>query len=274
MGICAVIGSPIEHSLSPIIHQTAYRIARIDDRFTYTRREVPAGGLSAFLDSLDERWVGLSVTAPHKSDLLAFGEAEPVAVQLRSANTLIFHHDGQPPSLYNTDVSGMVNALARAGMTSARTGLIVGNGATARSSLAAMHALGIERVDVLARDKARAHTSLDPIASLFSISLDVHLLGSQADLPTADLVISTIPARHEPSFAEQIVRRGRMVFELVYNFYPSTLNQVANRLKIPNLDGLDLLVAQAIDQIRLMTGALVEPEPLVEACRAALGFSR
>lgn len=162
MRYCAVIGSPIHHSLSPAIHQAAYRAAGLGD-ITYERHEVDRASLGGFLASCGPDWLGLSVTAPCKEEVLGFGVADPIAATLRSANTVIFGHK-EPNRLYNTDVTGLVSALRQMGVSSLRTMVLVGAGATARSSLYAAGLLGVREVLVLARDEGRTRASLGALA--------------------------------------------------------------------------------------------------------------
>ena len=76
---CAVIGSPIAHSLSPLLHRTAYAQLGLADEFCYDAFEVTPETLPGFLAGLGDEWVGLSVTAPNKQALLDHGEPDPVA---------------------------------------------------------------------------------------------------------------------------------------------------------------------------------------------------
>ncbi|WIY82736.1 hypothetical protein [Propionimicrobium sp. PCR01-08-3] len=326
---CAVIGSPIAHSLSPLLHRTAYTGLGIADQFSYDAFEVTPDTLGDFIASLGPEWVGLSVTAPNKQALLAYGSPDPIAAALQSGNTIIFGRDKLPGSIapgqagrptavgkhdqqdypaapinratgritarasrvYNTDVTGMLAALGRIGVRSASTAVVIGNGATARSAFWALGKLGVREAIVLARNPERAHASLDEVAQLAGISFEVQPYGQPARLPEAwveaptdqpggsvsaadsaapkaDLLISTVPVESDDELAAALVAQSRTVFEVVYNNYPSAFDRAAQAAKVPSLDGLDLLVGQAIDQIKLMTGRDADPEPLLEVCRA------
>lgn len=272
---CAVIGSPIEHSLSPLLHRTAYHELGLASEFSYDAIEVTPATLSQFVAGLGPEWVGLSVTAPIKQALLSLGEADAIATALQAGNTLILGHHNSPNRIYNTDVTGMLAALARSGVTKATTAVLLGNGATARSALWALGSLGVQTVIAVARDATRALGSLYPVAELAGIELAVQPFGHALELPEAwggqaDLLISTVPVELPAQLASALASQARCVFEVVYNHYPSALSQAAERAGVLNLDGLDLLVGQAIDQIRLMTGREADPGPLLAACRAEL----
>lgn len=272
---CAVIGSPIAHSLSPLLHRTAYAELGLADEFSYDAFDVTPETLGDFVAGLGDEWVGLSVTAPNKQALLEYGEADQIATDLQAGNTLIFGRDGAPNRVHNTDVTGLLAALGRAGVDRAGTLVLVGAGATARSALWAAGRLGVHSVIVLARDAGRAHESLDSVADLVGASVTVQPFGGVAALPEdwggrADLLISTVPTEFPAELAAGLVGQAATVFEVVYNHYPSALGAAARAAGVRSLDGLDLLVGQAIDQIKLMTGYDADPEPLLAACRAAV----
>ena len=144
---CAVIGDPVEHSLSPAIHRAGYRINGLD--WSYEAIRVAPGTLPEFVASLtDPGWVGLSVTAPHKKDLLGLGEPDSISLMVQGGNTILL---GEEPRVYNTDVPGFIKAWRNRGLEGISTAVIVGNGATARSLLVALSGLSVREVTVLAR---------------------------------------------------------------------------------------------------------------------------
>lgn len=269
---CAVIGSPIQHSMSPLLHQAAYNQLGIASDYQYDRFEVTPETLDDFLAGLDENWVGLSVTAPNKQALLAHGICDEIATTLQSGNTIIFGRNGEPNRIYNTDVTGLLGALKRSNITKVERVILVGAGATARSALWAVAQLGAEEVLVLARNPQRATDSLGQLATDLGVVLHLGPLETSNTLPSgwpgADLLISTVPAELNTDLVNHLVKISAAVFEVVYNHYPSAFDQAAIRAGKPHLDGLDLLVGQALDQIKLMTGRDADPEPLLELCRA------
>ncbi len=265
---CAVIGSPIAHSLSPVLHRAAYQQLGLQD-WSYESFDVTPETLPDFLATRTLEWVGLSVTAPLKSALLAHGLAEQRATDLNAANTLIFGH---PNRLYNTDVSGMRVALARHGVEQAKTALVLGAGATARSAFAALEALGVRSVIVAARSAQRAHDSLDDVAGILGVDFRV-LPWDELDTlgaPGADLLVSTVPTVFTPRQAVHLVNLAPVIFDIVYYDYPTTLSRAAQSAGAVSVDGVDLLVCQAVDQVFLMTGRRPDPEPLLTICRQAV----
>lgn len=270
MNRCAVLGQPIAHSLSPLIHTRAYEVLGISADWTYGRHEVGIDGLADFIAACGPEWVGLSCTAPLKERLVELGEPSESARLLRSGNTYLFDHATGRGRVENTDVSGLVGALRRAGVQEAATAILLGNGATARSALLSMSWLGARSVLVLARDAARARASLGALADRLGIRLELARWGRVPDAQPADLLISTVPAPLPEEVALGLVELSAVCFEATYNHYPTALDRAGRAAGIVSLSGLDLLVGQALDQIRLMTGRDCPAQPLLEAARAAV----
>jgi shikimate dehydrogenase len=261
----AVLGSPIAHSLSPVLHRAAYAALGLDG-WTYTAIECEQAGLPGLLASLDGQWAGLSLTMPLKRAVLPLlDRTEPLAVQVGGANTVVFA--GGRRLGYNTDVPGLVAALAEAGITATPPGVtILGAGATACAALAAARAIGLAGVVVQVRDQARAS---DLLAAARRLDLPVELRPFGSPARDGDLLISTVPAGAADFYAERAIdprARPGAVLDVVYNPWPTPLASAAARSGLPVVSGFDLLLHQAARQVELMTG--LSPAPL-EAMRAA-----
>lgn len=266
---CAVLGKPIEHSLSPLIHTTAYEVLGIAQEWSYGRYEVDEAGLAGFVAGCGPEWVGLSCTAPLKHELLSLGTPSERARLLDSGNTYLFRDSD--PFVENTDVTGLVGAFARAGVVSASRALLLGNGATARSALYALAEMGVRDALVLARSEANARASLAELAEALGVRLGYGVWGTVPDADAVDVLVSTVSAPLEADVAAGLVRLTSACFDATYNHYPTELDRAARASGIVQLSGIDLLVGQALDQIRLMTGRECPPEPLLDAAYAALG---
>lgn len=265
---CAVLGRPIGHSLSPALHRAAYRELGLD--WTYERYDVGAEELAGFVESRDDSWRGLSLTMPLKEAALALGDPDPVAAQVQAANTMIFEADGR--RVYNTDVEGLAWALRRAGLNTASSVIILGTGATARSAVASVRALGAHTVTVVGRRPDRARPVTDLARHL---GLEAGSLAWGSPLPAADLLISTVTtgavtADPTPAGADALAAAAPVIFDAVYDPWPTPLAQAAVDAGRTVVNGLDLLIGQALVQIRLMSGAEVDAEVLYRAGRAAL----
>lgn len=269
---CAVLGSPIEHSLSPVLHRAAYEALGLAD-WTYDAHEVDERRLAGFVAGCGPEWAGLSLTMPLKSAVLELGRPSETATLVGAANTLVFDHDGGRHRVENTDVTGMTAALLGAGVTGADRALLVGAGATARSSLAALAPLGVTDVAVMARSAARAHDSLDPVAEHLGITLAVLEWGV---VPAEDraVTIATAPTDLERELADRVAGVSPVVFDIIYDPWPTALGAAAQRAGATVLDGMDLLAHQAVGQVRLFTGRDVDVTVLLSAGRAALADRR
>ena len=154
----AVLGSPIAHSLSPALHRAAYRGLRLAG-WSYDAIECDEQGLPALLDSLGPEWAGLSLTMPLKRAVLPLlDDVEPLVAEVGAANTVVF--TGGQRRGFNTDVGGIVTALSEAGVTPEGNVVVLGNGATACSALAALRQMGATDIAVAVRAPGRAEPLL------------------------------------------------------------------------------------------------------------------
>jgi shikimate dehydrogenase len=261
---CAVLGSPIAHSLSPALHRAAYAVLGLDWRYEVI--EMDEAGLPGFVAGCDRSWRGLSLTMPLKAAALELGEVDPLARQASAANTLVFEPDGSR-RLYNTDVDGLVWALRRAGVDTLPRVTILGTGATARSALLSAARLQARQVTVVARTVARAA----PLVELGrSLGVEVLPLPWSSPLPPADALLSTVVAGAADALADAAAASAPVVFDAIYHPWPTALAGAAEAAGRRLVNGLDLLVGQALLQLELMTGHAVDPTLLYTAGRSAL----
>lgn len=152
----AVLGSPIAHSLSPVLHNAAYRALGLDD-WEYGRFELDEAGLPDFLAGLAPgTWAGFSLTMPLKRAVIPLlDEVSETALAVDAVNTLVFEADGRRTG-DNTDVLGLVAALRERGIERVPSAAVLGAGATASSALAALARLGAEQITVYLRSPERA----------------------------------------------------------------------------------------------------------------------
>lgn len=259
---CAVLGSPVRHSLSPVLHRAAYADVGLD--WSYDACEVRESDLAEFLDGLDETWRGLSLTMPLKRTVVPLAdELSQRAVLAQAANTLILE-DGRRLA-DNTDIPGAAAAITEKVSTPPETAVILGGGATATSLLLALADLGCEEITFVVRDPGRAQETLDAAARHPSRP-NVSLRAFDADPLLADLLVSTIPASAQASLALHLAEHVGTVFDVVYDPWPTPLGHFARSEGRTFISGLDLLVHQACGQFTLMTG--IEESPL-DTMRAA-----
>jgi shikimate dehydrogenase len=261
----AVLGKPIAHSLSPVMHRAAYDALGLAG-WSYEVVECDEAGLPDFVTSRGPEWAGLSLTMPLKRAVLPLlDRVDPLAVATGGANTVVFGPAGRHG--YNTDVQGIVDALSEAGARVPGSVTILGAGATACSALAAVSELGVSAVDVVVRDRSRAD---DLLAAADRLGAPVRLRGF-ADLdgdPVPDLLISTVPAGAADFYPERCMVSPvapAAVLDVVYSPWPTRLAQAAEAAGAVVVSGFAMLVHQAVAQVELMTG---KPAP-VESMRAA-----
>ena len=258
---CAVLGSPIAHSLSPTLHRAAYAELGLD--WSYDAIEMESAGLEAFLGGLDEDWRGLSLTMPLKRTVVPLlDEADAWAEVSGAANTVVL--DEGRRFGHNTDVPGAVAALAEQVTAPLRRAVVLGGGATAASVLLALSELGCTEARLLVRNPARAVETLS--------ALDRHGRGPgiwvgrlEDGFDSPDIVVSTIPAGAQTPALVEASGSAAVVFEVLYDPWPTPLAQAAIARDQQLVGGLDLLVHQAALQVQLMTGL---PAPL-DVIRAA-----
>jgi len=263
----AVLGSPIAHSLSPVLHMAAYGALGLDG-WSYTAIECDEAGLPGLIASCEDpraNWAGLSLTMPLKRAVLPLlDRTEPLAAEVGGANTVVFA--GGQRRGYNTDIPGMVAALAGAGVTSPASATILGAGATACAALAALRETGLAAAVVQVRDQARAGGLL-AAARRLGVVVELRRFGS--GVRDGELLISTVPAGAADFYPERTcggTARPGAVLDVVYSPWPTPLALAAANWGAVVVGGFDLLLHQAARQVELMTG--IEPAPL-EAMRAA-----
>lgn len=260
MIIAAVLGSPIHHSLSPLLHTFAYRYLGIDGR--YTSYEVKAGELASFLQTQGDQMTGLSLTMPLKEEALTLaGQISPLAAQISSANTL--YKVNEEWSATSTDVEGFTKALEFNQVNVTGDVLIIGSGATARAAVAALDLPGVN-LHVLGRSLSRI-SSISAAAKRNQITFlpwePTNLLN------TANLVINTTPANTAEFFLDSIDNPKGVFFEVIYSPWPTRLmDRFSKSSQI--VDGVDLLVHQGISQIEIFAGATLDRDELAPALRA------
>lgn len=247
-----MLGSPIAHSLSPVMHRRAYAELGLD--WAYDAVDVGEAELPGFLDQLDESWRGLSLTMPLKR--VAVDLVDEVSQRVRAVaalNTIVF--DGDRRIGDNTDIPGATAALAERGVREVRRVMVVGAGATAASCLAALRTEGLESAILVVRDPARA-AGLAEVARGWGI--DVMVAGLDEVPAPADLLISTVPSAAVAPYAGRWCERVRAVFDVIYDPWPTPLAAAAASAGLPVVSGLDLLAHQAALQVALMTGSTVD----------------
>jgi shikimate dehydrogenase len=249
----AILGNPVEHSLSPTIHQAAYDALGLDWHFS--RIQLDELQLATFLDARMSEFAGFSLTMPLKDELFKIAgqrgwQVDNAALLLGSANTLVVGADGLA-SVANTDLVGAKRALQDLPASISSLALL-GSGATARTlSLAALQTFpNLETVTVFSRRPEPAQ-SIAGLVEQFSGSVKFEWLPLEAaaDFGGADLTVNTLPSTVSKTVEIDLPFSESFVFDVTYDNAtdsPATNWQVENRV-----DGRTMLVFQAVEQLRL-----------------------
>ncbi len=260
----AVLGHPVAHSLSPTLHRAAYAALGLDE-WAYDPVDVTEEQLAEFVAGLSDEWAGLSLTMPLKQTVLPLlDHVEPLAQVVGAVNTVLLQGSGPARTLIgaNTDVHGLVAAL-REGLGEGRTvtrAVVLGAGATAASTLAALAELGCTQPLVLVRSVARAGGLLRA-AHRMGVSPALRALD---DAPSAvldtDVVVSTLPPHAaDPVAAQLTTAPAGVLLDVAYDPRPTALHARWSELGGTAVGGERMLLHQAAEQVRLMTG---RPAPI------------
>lgn len=251
----AVLGSPIDHSLSPLLHESAYRALGLND-WTYTQIECTASDLPRIVSAADPGMRGFSVTRPCKDAALRFADVVSERAHIvESANTLI--RRGAEWYADCTDIDGACASLKKSGYTGGNV-LLLGAGGTSRPYLSALRSAGVEgvgRVAIASRAEERAQHTLHVAARLgldYSwIPLnDPEIL--RASCHNATLVISTLPGDAAAGYSTFLRRTPRLI-DVTYAPWPTSLAQVVADNGGTVVGGRTMLLHQAVAQIEAFT---------------------
>lgn len=281
----AVLGHPISHSKSPALHRAAYAKLGLD--IDYSAIDVTVERLPAFMAGLaaGDDWCGLSVTMPLKTAMVdEVDEVRGAGAYLGVINTVAFEATGHGVRRvgHNTDVAGIVDAVRNAGVTDQPSAAVLGGGGTSAAAIAALRELGSNHVDVFVRDAGRA---AEAKAAAAAVGLPVRLLPlaeAAEGMAGADLVISTLPPRAGDGIAAQLGQLadgGKLpdgakfpdgvwgvLLDVAYDPWPSRLAEAWHSRGGAVVPGLEMLLYQAVEQIRLFTEAEVTADVIDVMC--------
>ncbi|MER5751745.1 shikimate dehydrogenase [Streptomyces sp. NPDC002088] len=260
----AVLGSPIAHSLSPVLHRAAYAELGLAD-WTYDRFDVDEAGLPGFFADLGPEWAGLSLTMPLKRAVIPLlDEISETAASVEAVNTVVFTEDGRRVG-DNTDIPGMVAALRERGVEQVDTAAVLGAGATASSALAALSRICTGEVVAYVRSESRA-AEMRQWGERLEVDVRTADWADAAEALRFPLVVATTPAGTTDALAGAVPERPTTLFDVLYDPWPTTLAARWSMYGGAVVSGLDLLVHQAVLQVEQMTGRAPAP---MEAMREA-----
>ena len=257
----AVLGSPISHSLSPRLHAAAYKYLGIEG--SYVSFEVSSGNLKKFLSDKESGWSGFSLTMPLKEEALTCAAViDPLVQKIGCGNTLVKRNGKW--HLYSTDVLGFQNSFKAKNVNIPSSVLIIGSGATARAAVAAFDDKNTQ-IQILHRNVDR-EVSLQ--SAVLNSSLKFHMWGEKLDFKTFDLVINTTPKFILDELSKDISGKPKGVFfDVIYEPWPTDFanNWSSNGGEV--ISGLELLIAQGVEQVKIFTGEEISTDSLTAVLR-------
>ncbi|MGX8905149.1 shikimate dehydrogenase [Streptomyces netropsis] len=260
----AVLGSPIAHSLSPVLHRAAYADLGLGE-WTYDRFEVDEAALPGFLDGLDGTWAGLSLTMPLKRAVIPLLDGiSATAESVEAVNTVVLTDDGRRLG-DNTDIPGIAAALRERGVEKVASATVLGAGATASSTLAALARICTGEVTAYVRSAERA-AEMRHWGERLGVDVRTADWSRAAEGLGAPLVVATTPAGATDGLAAEVPEHPGTLFDVLYEPWPTPLAAAWADRGGAILGGLDLLVHQAVLQVEQMTGCPTAP---LAAMRAA-----
>jgi shikimate dehydrogenase len=270
--LAALIGSPVDHSLSPAIHRAGFEEAGVD--WSYVAFKVAPGRAEDAIHAMRVLGIaGLSVTMPHKADVAAVVDRlEPAARALHSVNTVSWEGDDLVGS--STDGAGFVAALNEEGVDVAGTRVaVIGAGGAARSVIDALGRAGAIEISIVNRtqDRAESAATLAGVASV----------GIASDIGQADIVVNatSIGMGVSPATATgndfpcdpSLLRGNHVVVDLVYHPLRTSWLSEAADLGARTIDGLGMLIQQAVLQQERWLGVRPDASVMRIAAEAELG---
>jgi shikimate dehydrogenase len=266
--VAGIIGWPVRHSLSPVMHNAAFAACDLD--VVYLAFPVPAGQAAAALDAARLfGLLGLSVTMPHKSDVATLVDhPSPVVNALAAANTVVFRDDGTTAG-ENTDGGGFVDSLRLDHGIEPRdlAVAVIGAGGAARSVVLALAEAGSREVVVVNRTIAAAETSA-------ALAPAIARVGRTGDVAAADMIVHATPLgmgeSTELPLDPRLLRPGQVVADLVYHPRRTPLLLAASERGCRTVDGLGMLVHQGARQFTLWTGVEAPRDVMRAAAEASL----
>jgi shikimate dehydrogenase len=275
--VCCVIGDPIEHTLSPLIHNRAYQDLGLD--FVYVAFRVKKEALEKAVDGMRAFDIhGMNVTIPHKIKVIEYLDAvDGIAQDIGAVNTIV-NNNGRLTG-YNTDADAAIRALSENKIALRdKTVVILGAGGVARAIAFAIAKEKPDHIAILNRTKEKARKLAGHIQGKTGISATADGLDQQsltANLKNADLVVNCTPVGMAPyidqsPIPKKLLRRKMAVMDAVYNPLETRLLKDAKDASSTTVSGIDMFIHQAASAFEMWTGHRAPFNTMKEAAIQAL----
>ncbi|WP_396810550.1 shikimate dehydrogenase [Microcoleus sp. FACHB-SPT15] len=289
--LLGVIGNPIEHSLSPVMHNAA--ICALQQRsvnaslgvdYVYLPLPINAADLNVAITGFEAiGLVGFNVTIPHKQAIISLlSEVSSVAKVVGAVNTVWRTESGWSGT--NTDVEGFIAPLqAHNRDWSQTTAVILGHGGAARAVVVGCTQLGCTKIHIVGRNKEKLSAFEQSwLDSSLPVSLDIHLWEQLPELLSqADLIVNTTPVGMYPHVEEspvnavamQAIKENAIAYDLIYTPNPTLFLQQAKQQSAIAIDGLEMLVQQGAAAFKIWIGQTPPVDTMRQSLRQYLGLS-
>jgi len=269
--VCAVIGDPIKHSLSPVIQNAAFDYLNLD--FVFLAFQVKAADLKKSIEGIRRLGIhGLNVTMPHKSAVIeCLDEVNSTVKFLGSVNTIL-NRDGIL-SGYNTDGIGALNALKENGVAiSGKKVLLLGAGGAAKAIAFAL-VPEVGELTILNRSAKKAESFAETLERKFSpkvVGGKLSPVAIEENLSNSDVLINATSAGMKPSsnqslVAQQWLRSGLVVMDIVYDPVETKLAKDAKAAGAGVISGVEMLIYQGAASFEIWTGRTAPIEVMRKA---------
>lgn len=264
--VTGIIGNPLDHTLSPAMHNAAFRSSAV--RGIYLKWVTLVDELEDFLDLVEALGVnGFNVTIPHKEAIVPLlDRIDPVAERIGAVNTVV--NEGGSLVGRNTDVIGVQKTFERHSVdVKGKAALVLGAGGASRSVLSFLSSKGAD-VDITNRTMGKAES----LAKAFGADA---VTTRVAEEKRYDIIVNCTPLGmkgfpQEMSISPHVLREGQFIMDTVYNPPVTPLLAEASRKNAKAVNGKDMLIYQALASFEMWTGKAVDYDVMERACREAL----
>jgi shikimate dehydrogenase len=257
-----VIGDPVEHSLSPQIHNAGYNALHIDDQFVYVACHVDVKNIENFVQGIKAMGInGVSCTIPHKIAIMPYlDQIENIARKIGAVNTIV-NENGKLYG-YNTDWLGVLLPIEKLIDLQNKTVAIIGAGGAARAACYAVTSKGAQLTIY-----NRTHEKAKELAKEFAG--DAYALEQIENIETADIIINTTPLglkeQSETPVSKKYISSKQIVFDAVYGMQETQLIKDAKEQGAKTISGIEMLLHQGFAQFKLFTGYDAPVDTMIKA---------
>ncbi len=258
----AIIGYPIKHSMSMVMHKAAFKSLGLEGEYSVLETK-PEDLIPQIKHLKTNGYNGFNVTIPHKIPISLFlSDVDEIVNMIGSVNTVLINEDKTLKG-YNTDVCGFMEPLKKYDFKN-KKGIILGTGGASRAIVCGMYLLGIRKIDMYTRNIVNATESINNLRLKFSdLEIKLYQNETMSDFSDSALVVNTTPLgmkgyREGATPVEdkiiQTVDSSSIIYDIVYNPLKTELIKQAQRYNKKYIQGLDMLVYQGAKSFEIWTG--------------------